>query len=85
MLDANKGKASQAELAAVRRRLAEIEAQVASAAAAVIRISFPSGKTAFPIGREDSRLLLAAARGAERISVSGYTDAGGWAPDAKAR
>jgi len=73
---ANKNpKATGAELYAVNARLDEIEARLVTAAAAIVRVSFPTASTDFKPSPDVARVLIASAKDAQAINVRGHTDA----------
>lgn len=73
---ANKNpKATGAELYAVNARLDEIEARLVTAAAAIVRVSFPTASTDFKPSADVARVLIASAKDAQTINVRGHTDA----------
>ena len=67
--------ATGAELYAVNARLDEIEARLVTAAAAIVRVSFPTASTDFKPNADVARVLIASAKGAQAINVRGHTDA----------
>jgi len=67
--------ASPAEAKVLNARLDRIESQLVNAAAAMIRVHFDSAATDFAPDSEVMRVLVPAAKAAERINVRGRTDA----------
>lgn len=66
--------ATGAELFEVSQRLDEIETRLKTASTATLRVSFPTAGTVFKLGARQATILINAAKWAERIKVSGYTD-----------
>lgn len=67
-------KATGQELFDVNARLDEIEARMVTAAAAIVKVSFPTGSTAFNPSPEVAEVLIASGKAADRVNVRGRTD-----------
>lgn len=67
-------KATGQELFDVNARLDEIEARMVTAAAAIVKVSFPTGSTAFKPSPEVAEVLIASGKAADRVNVRGRTD-----------
>jgi outer membrane protein OmpA-like peptidoglycan-associated protein len=67
-------KATGQELFDVNARLDEIEARMVTAAAAIVKVSFPTGSTAFKPNPEVAEVLIASGKAADRVNVRGRTD-----------
>lgn len=68
-------KSSGAELAAFHARMDEIESRLISAAAAIVRVSFPMASTDFKPTPDVARILITSAHGGQAVKVHGHTDA----------
>lgn len=68
-------KATGEELFTIETRLNEIEARLLTASATVVRVQFPTLGTTFSPCKATEAALIASARAAQHINVSGYTDA----------
>ena len=68
-------KATGQELFGVYERLDEIKARMLTAAAATVKVFFPTGGTAFRPSPEVAGILIASAKAADSINVHGRTDA----------
>ncbi len=68
-------KATGQELFDVHARLDEIEARMLTAAAAIVKVSFPTGGTAFKPSPKVAEVLIASGKAADSINVHGRTDA----------
>lgn len=68
------GAGSQAEAKALTARLDRIEAQLVTAATAMVRVQFDTAATGFDADSAVARALVPAAKAAERINVRGRTD-----------
>lgn len=62
------------ELFKVNERLDEIEARMVTAAAAIVKVTFPTGGTAFNPRPEVAEVLIASGKAADRVNVRGRTD-----------
>ena len=67
-------KATGQELFEAQQRLDEIEARMLTAAAAIVKVSFPTGGTAFRPSPEVAQVLIASGKAADSINVRGRTD-----------
>jgi outer membrane protein OmpA-like peptidoglycan-associated protein len=72
---------SSAELQALNHRMDLIEARLVTAAAAIVRISFPTGSMNFKPLPDVAKVLIASAKGADAVNVHGHTDARIAGPD----
>lgn len=67
-------KATGQELFEVNERLDAIEARMVTAAAAIVKVYFPSGSMAFKPSPEVVEVLVASGKAADRVNVRGRTD-----------
>lgn len=67
-------KATGQELFETQQRIDEIEARMLTAAAAIVKVSFPTGGTAFRPSPEVAQILIASAKSADSINLRGHTD-----------
>jgi outer membrane protein OmpA-like peptidoglycan-associated protein len=67
-------RATAEEISLINARLDEIETRVTSAAAALIRVSFPTGSTQFKPSKHIELQIIESAKDAEIINIRGYTD-----------
>ena len=65
---------TEAEAKALNDRLNRIEAQLIQAATAIVRVQFDTAQTDFKPSAEVARVLVPAAKAADRINVRGRTD-----------
>ena len=66
---------TKANLDAAHARLDDIQARLSTAAAALIAVQFKVGSTVFAPTTHTAAVLIAAAKTAEHITISGHTDA----------
>lgn len=70
----SESKDNPTEVKALNARLDRVEAQILSAAAAIVRVNFDTERTEFTPPKEVADVLVPAAKAAERINVRGRTD-----------